>query len=243
VSVWFAEYYKNKAQYKKVWSKKYPYSLGLFYSSITDRIGLKPNEDEYILMGMSSYGKISSVYAEMKNQLNYRNNHRGCRDLYLGINEFDIAATAQSVLEEELKYIFNKAISITQVAQVCYGGGVALNCSANSKLISQVEDLWIFPNPGDAGSAVGAAALINRNSISFNDCYLGHNIDRPYPVKKAINELLMSGVVGVANGKAEFGPRALGNRSLFADPRNPTMKNKINSIKQRQEFRPFAPIV
>jgi carbamoyltransferase len=243
VSVWIAQYINDRAQYKKAWSRKYPYSLGLFYSAITDRVGLKPNEDEYILMGMSSYGCISDAYYDMQYQLQHVNNHRGCRGLYPWIDDYDLAAMAQAVLEEELEYIFRKALSITQIGNVCYGGGVALNCVANSRLAELVDDMWIFPNPGDAGSAVGAAALVERKRIEFSSCYLGHDIAKSYPVKRALDELLNTGVVGIANGKAEFGPRALGNRSLLADPRTIQMKDKVNSIKKRQEFRPFAPVV
>lgn len=64
-----------------------------------------------------------------------------------------------------------------------------------------------------------------------------------YPIEKLLTELDKCGIVGVANGKAEFGPRALGNRSLLADPTKPDMKDRVNAIKQRQEFRPFAPVI
>lgn len=244
VSIWSAYYdSKDRAQYKKVWSRKYPYSLGLFYSSITDRVGLTPNEDEYILMGMASYGKISDAYYDMKYQLQHRNNHRGCRGHYINVDDFDLAATAQTVLEEELEKIFIKAIQITGNPVVCYGGGVALNCVANTKLREMVEDMWIFPHPGDAGSAIGAAALVERKRIDFRNCFLGYEINNPYPVRRALKELLSTGIIGIANGRAEFGPRALGNRSLLADPRTIEMKDRVNSIKKRQEFRPFAPVV
>ncbi len=73
--------------------------------------------------------------------------------------------------------------------------------------------------------------------------YLGHNIEGPYPAQKLLDELLTNKIVGVANGRAEFGPRALGNRSLLADPRGLEIKDKVNKIKRRQEFRPFAPVI
>ena len=72
---------------------------------------------------------------------------------------------------------------------------------------------------------------------------MGYNIDRPYPVDQLIYELKNSGIVGVANGKAEYGPRALGNRSLLADPRGSDIKARVNDIKLRQQFRPFAPAI
>ena len=72
---------------------------------------------------------------------------------------------------------------------------------------------------------------------------MGYNIKGKYPKDAIIKELQNTGIVGVANGRAEFGPRALGNRSLLADPRGGDVKERVNAIKQRQEFRPFAPVI
>ena len=76
-----------------------------------------------------------------------------------------------------------------------------------------------------------------------NAAFLGYNIKGKYPVKPVLKELLKGNLVGVANGRAEYGPRALGNRSLLADPRGKDIKAQMNEIKNRQEFRPFAPSV
>ena len=100
-----------------------------------------------------------------------------------------------------------------------------------------------MPNPGDAGSSVGAVLAKNKTHIEWKDAYLGYNIEGKYPVEKLIKELKQTGIAGVANGRAEFGPRAFGNRSLLADPRGNNIKQRVNSIKQRQQFRPFAPVV
>ena len=100
-----------------------------------------------------------------------------------------------------------------------------------------------MPNPGDAGSSLGAAALAYGKRINWNNAYLGHNIPGPYPVNSILDNLLHSGLVGVASGRAEFGPRALGNRSLLADPRGKEIKDRVNEIKRRQKFRPFAPVI
>jgi len=100
-----------------------------------------------------------------------------------------------------------------------------------------------MPNPGDCGSSLGAAALGYRKQLNWKNAYLGYNISGPYPVDKLLNELSTNGIAGVANGRAEFGPRALGNRSLLADPRGNTIKDKVNEIKRRQKFRPFAPVI
>jgi carbamoyltransferase len=105
------------------------------------------------------------------------------------------------------------------------------------------DTTWIMPNPGDAGSSLGAAALAYGKRLNWQDAYLGHNIPGDYPVDASLHHLITQGIVGVASGRAEFGPRALGNRSLLADPRGTDIKNLVNDIKQRQRFRPFAPVI
>jgi carbamoyltransferase len=99
-----------------------------------------------------------------------------------------------------------------------------------------------MPAPGDAGSALGAAALVCKKKLKWKSPYLGHPIFNYIPVHKIVKELLKNKVCGVANGKAEFGPRALGNRSLLGDPRY-DIKDTVNKIKRRQLFRPFAPAI
>jgi carbamoyltransferase len=79
--------------------------------------------------------------------------------------------------------------------------------------------------------------------VNWNNAYLGRNIGGEYPVDALINCLQRDQIVGVASGRAEFGPRALGNRSLLADPRGTDIKSRVNEIKRRQQFRPFAPVV
>jgi len=115
-----------------------------------------------------------------------------------------------------------------------------LNCVANSKI--KGKNIWIMPSPGDAGSSLGAAALVNKRKLKWKTPYLGYDIDRPVYVKGVVDELVENKVCGVANGRAEFGPRALGNRSLLGDPRY-DIKDTVNNIKRRQKFRPFAPAI
>jgi carbamoyltransferase len=79
--------------------------------------------------------------------------------------------------------------------------------------------------------------------LNWQGPYLGHDIGRPYPVEQLVESLLANPIAAVAAGKAEFGPRALGNRSLVADPRGNEIKDKVNEIKRRQKFRPFAPMI
>lgn len=222
---------------QKVWSKQYPWSLGLFYSAITKRIGLKPNEDEYITMGMAAFGTPKINMEEVMSEY-----------LHTGIplkrwfweRPEDIAASAQLHFECELMKIFAEARKYGN--KIAYGGGCALNCVANSKVAAMLDKLWIFPNPGDAGSALGCILAHTQQRIDYPHTFWGHNIDRPFNPRNVVRELLDRKVVGVANGKAEFGPRALGNRSLLADPRY-NIKNRVNGIKRRQKFRPFAPAI
>ena len=99
-----------------------------------------------------------------------------------------------------------------------------------------------MPSPGDAGSALGAAALVQKKKLQWEGPYLGTDIDRPIWVHGVIQELVKNRVCGIAHGRAEFGPRALGNRSLLGDPRY-DIKDTVNDIKRRQRFRPFAPAI
>ena len=141
--------------------------------------------------------------------------------------------------------MFKIAQELVPETQNCvYMGGVALNCVANSIIAKDYyPNLWIFPNPGDAGSSLGSAAYLFGEHVKWDSPFNGYNIKGRYPWEKALMSLIDGNIVGVANGRAEFGPRALGNRSLIADPRGQDIKDRVNKIKHRQEFRPFAPSV
>lgn len=249
-TIWHAK--DNKL--KKVYSVKYPHSLGLFYSAMTQRLSLKPCEEEYILMGMSAWGKpkhADKIYKDLFNnsytlRLNY-NLHKGV-GVYGKSEEwknFDIAASTQEVTEKVLTNIFTMTKNLLpQCENLVYMGGVALNCVANSTVVSKLYDrVWIMPSPGDSGSSLGAAASAYGRHVNWQGPFLGTQIGGEYPVKKLMDSLLDEKIVGVANGRAEFGPRALGNRSLLADPRGPEIKDRVNEIKRRQKFRPFAPAI
>jgi len=248
ISIWYAK--GNKLE--KRWSQTYPHSLGLWYSAMTQRLGLKPQEDEFILMGMAGWGiPNKSLQRQVKKLLNL-NLHRGCMDWDSkslpddGTEQwkFDVAHNVQVVCEQEILKVFSKVKEVVpETNNICYSGGVALNCVANSLVVQDYPNLWILPNPGDAGSSLGCAAYVGGKHIDFDSAFLGYNIKRKYPVKPVLKELLKGNLVGVANGRAEYGPRALGNRSLLADPRGRDIKDKMNEIKNRQKFRPFAPSV
>ena len=225
--------------FKKVYEKNYPYSIGLFYSAITKRIGLKPNEDEYITMGMAAYGEKCVDMLWCFND--WANWHKGfsLQD-FKGHHPYDIAASAQAHAELEIEKLVGLAANWG--TNLCYAGGVALNCVANSKILHHYFDnVWIYPNPGDAGSSLGAALRYTKKHIKYSP-YIGTDIQQHINPKIVVTQLLKNKVVGVANGKAEFGPRALGNRSLLGDVRH-NIKRGVNRIKKRQQFRPFAPAI
>jgi len=252
ISIYNAWYDKNGiAKYKKLWGQKYPDSIGLFYSAMTKRVGLKPLDEEYILMGMAAYGKSKPV-DKMSNELikSYRditfrdNLHIGVPETFLeDANEMDIACSTQMITEQLIMNVISKAKSLGGSKNLVYGGGVALNCLANRLLGEYYDNIWIMPNPGDAGSSLGAACLGYGKRVNWTNAFLGYDISGPYPANRVIDFLVTNKIVGVASGRAEFGPRALGNRSLLADPRGSEIKDKVNEIKRRQKFRPFAPII
>jgi carbamoyltransferase len=242
VSIYAAHYVDGRAQYHKLWGQRYPRSIGLFYSAITQRIGLHPLDEEYITMGMAAYGEPR--YVEELRPLLSENLHIGIDSEFLSeaTNE-DIAASAQVLTEQLIYNIMRYAQEFRWSSNLVYMGGVALNCLANRKLGEFFENIWIMPCPGDAGSSLGAAALAYGGKVNWKDAYLGTEISGEYPVDAIIDSLLSDRICGVASGRAEFGPRALGNRSLLADPRGSDIKDLVNQIKRRQQFRPFAPVV
>lgn len=235
---------------KPVKKFNYPFSFGLFYSAFTQLVGLMPNQEEYIMMGMAAYGdpnkyfnKVNSYFPSINKQK--YNFHKGISDwgLITEQDKFDIAAAVQKVYELRLLDFMRMARSLTGKTNLVFMGGCALNCSANTKLWSIFDDIWIMPNPGDAGSSLGAAAALYGEHLNWKGPYLGHDISNQYPVNEIITSLIKNKIVAVANGRAEYGPRALGNRSILADPRDPNIKDEVNKIKKRELFRPFAPVV
>lgn len=233
---------------------KYPLSFGLFYSAFTQLIGLMPNQEEYILMGMAAYGNPDTYYKDVLKYFPYTgkqkyNYHKGIHDWPYKIltdqDKFDIAAAVQQVYELRLwDFMCDvKASLLPEYENLVFMGGCALNSKANTMLWNIFKDVWIMPNPGDAGSSLGAALALHGKHIDWQGPYLGYDLGNEYPVDKAFAGLMINKVVAIAAGRAEFGPRALGNRSILADPRDPNIKDKVNLIKQRELFRPFAPVV
>lgn len=181
----------------------------------------------------------------------------------------NLAAAIQSITEEILLKLAKHAKEITGCKRLCISGGCALNCAAMGgiKESNLFDDVFVPFAPGDDGGAIGAAlyfyTLIGNNNIEEISPYLGtHYVDKEIEnafqrqglsymqvsedtlFMKVAHYLSKGYIVGWFQGKMEFGPRALGNRSVLADPRRADMKDKINNkVKFRESFRPFAPIV
>jgi carbamoyltransferase len=246
-SIWVG----NGEKIKKIYSKRYPFSFGLFYSAFTEYIGLKPNEEEYIMMGMAAYGdpeiyfsQVNALFPSINEQTELF--HYGVKAFSVTPteqNKFHIAAAVQAVYEKRLIEFMRFAKKKTGKENLVFMGGCALNCSANTKLFDIYNQVWIMPNPGDAGSSIGAAAAIYGKHLNWRGPYLGEEVDGRYPIESLFNELSTKRISAVANGRAEYGPRALGNRSILADPRDPSCKDLVNTVKGREMFRPFAPVV
>jgi carbamoyltransferase len=245
-TIWVGQGDKIKLKHKE----NYPFSFGLFYSAFTQLIGLMPNQEEYIMMGMAAYGDWKKYYNKVNDY--FPNYHKQKYNFHKGINDwgwiteedkFDIAAAVQAVYTTRLMEFMRMAKMITNKKNLVFMGGCALNSSANTNLWKLYDSVWIMPNPGDAGSSLGAAAALYGKHIEWKTPYLGHDLGGKYPVQEIVDGILKDKIVAVANGRAEYGPRALGNRSILADPRDPSIKDKVNLIKQREIFRPFAPVV
>lgn len=252
ITIWGADYGPDgRVQYHPLWRQTYPDSIGLFYSAMTQRVGLRPLDEEYILMGMAGWGDphrasylLDRAVADVDRIEFKQNFHAGTApDFMSTVSDYDIAAATQAVTEQLITSVMARARDFGWSSNLVYAGGVALNCTANRLLGNYFDNIWIMPCPGDAGSSLGAAALAHGGRVIWRNAYLGDTIPGPYPVDAAIGHLLDRGICGVASGQAEFGPRALGNRSLLADPRGPDIKDRVNDIKRRQRFRPFAPVI
>ena len=282
---------------------RWPHSVGLFYSAFTYFLGFRVNEGEYKLMGLSAYGKPKYYDLIMNNLIDVKNDgsihlnmkyfsftydkvmtNQRFSDLF-GISRrkedstteqihYDIAASAQLVLEDILLKMVNHVHKKTSMKNLCLGGGVALNGVANYRILKEgpFENIHIPPSPGDGGSAIGCAQYLYychkkikrkiehdiKNNIFVGPSYSNdeirsfldtNKIDYKFLETNSLLEttakLISEGnVVGWYQGKMEWGPRALGNRSILADPRNAKMKDILNEkIKHRESFRPFAPCI
>jgi carbamoyltransferase len=183
----------------------------------------------------------------------------------------DVAASIQAVTEDALLAMARAVHRRTGLTHLCLAGGVAFNSVAVGRLLAEgpFEEVFIQPAAGDAGGALGAAFYAHHILLGAPRRFVmkhaywgkGHNaaeiasvltrakvpfeeLDESALLSRTVDALLQGKVVGWSQGRFEWGPRALGNRSLLADPRHACMKDVINRrVKRREEFRPFAPVV
>lgn len=287
-----------------LWSEYYPNSLGLVYSAITSFLGFKPNDGEYKVMGLASYGDYRTYEDQFRsfikfnstleiNQLYFSYQHsndvmfnKNLSKLFGIPNRLpeepitqshkDIAAGLQWSYERMIIDIINDKLGDVDTNNLVLGGGSSYNCVANSLIPSKTkfENVWVPPNPSDGGSSIGAAANIshivfeNLDRQSLQSPFQGPEYNHEYLTKfvedvvhktdgvsvdylstddllDLVSYLIKNDkVIGWFEGKSEFGARALGNRSILANPTSPTMKERLNKVvKRRESFRPFAPIV
>jgi carbamoyltransferase len=190
-------------------------------------------------------------------------------DVPLSQEYYDLAAAAQYVYEKIYMHLLNSLQERTGLHKVVIAGGCALNSVANGKVLEMTnfDDIYVSPVPDDSGCSIGAAYYVHHQlmnserSYSMSNNYLGpefttediKNILNKYkisyeyvdsPEERAAIAISEGAIIGWFQGRMEFGDRALGNRSILADPRKVEMKDKVNAIiKYRESFRPFAPSI
>lgn len=278
---------------EQLYSIEFPNSLGMLYSTITAYLGFKPNEGEYKVMGLAPYGnpdtyfkkldKIFSIVDDLKidqkyftweysDSVMFNKELAHLLELLPRIpgeevtqEHKDLAAALQKIYEREFLKMVAKAKQLTNLDNLCLGGGSAYNGVANAKAYKYFKHIHIPFAPSDAGSAIGACLIAYEGERKDNTSpYLGpsytdkevYNTITQFKVKaklydsddaicNATARLIAEGnIIAWFQGKMEFGARALGNRSILANPSIPDMRKKLNLvIKKREGFRPFAPSV
>ncbi len=257
-------------------------SLGYFYGSITKLLGFKPHRHEGKILGLAAFGNYKKAYSFISKMISYDKKNK-CfkgnfeKGLYLSkfenpniqflrkkFNREDIAAATQKRIEEViLEFISDNIKKDTKLA---LAGGVFSNVKINQKIseIKNIKDIFIYPNMGDGGLAVGSAILSYHKRKKFiarstTTMYLGpkySNQNILYELKKnnlkytkiknsekyLAKKLDQGYVVACFQGRMEFGPRSLGNRSILVNACDKTVNEWLNKKLKRTEFMPFAPI-
>lgn len=270
------------ADIRKLREVPFPHSLGLLYEHVTSYLGFLHSSDEYKVMALASYGserlvqafrrfvqaldggRYQVTYADLEAEFGPRRQ----RGEPLEQRHFDVAAGLQRVLEETVLKLAVWLRKETSQKELCLAGGVALNCVMNTRLRDESGFRRLFAQPaaGDAGTALGAAYVIDTRErrqatpYRMTHAYLGPGFgeeriraalerakaeySQPADIAEAAAELIARGlIVGWFQGRMEFGPRALGSRSILASPAIESMKDRLNEIKDREDFRPVAPAV
>jgi carbamoyltransferase len=181
-TIWEGKYGKMR----KLWSRNYPNSLGLFYSAFTDLIQLTAVQDEYILQQMSNEGNPDRYYKDVKKYMTDlvtapKNMHRGIQDWphpILNYQErFDVAAAVQKVFTEQVQLVMNKAKELTNADCLVYMGGCAMNSKANTEVVEPLfEYRWSLPQPGDPSSSIGAVLYHTQQRLTQIDLGVAKHI-------------------------------------------------------------------
>jgi carbamoyltransferase len=272
-------------RYRRIGQVDVPHSLGLLYEQVTDYLGFLHSSDEYKVMALASYGKPAYIsefreLVELKGGGDYvvhplrlaeRFGPPRRRGAELLPRHFDIARSLQAVLEETAIELARWLRHETGAEHLAMAGGVALNCVMNARIrdAGLYRRVWVQPAAGDAGTALGAALLADRQATGpgarrrrwrMDHAYLGPEYGEQEieaflrRAKLAYRRLadvadetaaILAGdkIVGWFQGRMEFGPRALGARSILASPLSADMQARLNEIKDREDFRPVAPVV
>jgi carbamoyltransferase len=255
-------------------------SWGVLYELVTDRLGFRAHSHEGKTMGLAAYGdpdpdRFDFIdWSRPVPHIDRRGMHRHLRSIRrrepgepFTDEHYRLAATVQAALERALLQMAQFLSHQSGSRTLCMAGGVALNCSANGKLLRSdaVDEIYVQPASSDAGVALGAAVLRHvqltgeRPRLVFDHAYWGPDysddeiehllVEAKIPYERADDietrtaDLLAQGqIVGWFQGRMEVGPRALGGRSILADPAIAGMKDKVNAeVKHREMWRPFAP--
>jgi carbamoyltransferase len=253
-------------------TQELPHSLGLLYEDLTEHLGFQRSSDEYKVMAMASYGKPRFIeqfreLVHLTGDGGFRTHRPDWSSFGSGWDDrVDLACSVQRVVEEVLLGLVQWLRARTDHETLCLAGGVALNCVANSLLHREggFDRVWVQPAAGDSGTALGAAlalaaeageAITPMGSAALGRGWSDDEIvraledaavpyERPADLAAAVGEALAANqLIGWFQGRSEFGPRALGQRSLLADPRHVDNLERLNNVKGREQFRPVAPMV
>ena len=245
-------------------------SFGMFYSAITQWLGFLPHRHEGKTLGLSAHGDWKAVdalfpFTDSGTYLG-RWGRAGMPELdrmFAGYRREDVAAWVQHHTEERMTELVAQWVGRTGLSHLALAGGVFANVRLNQRLweLEGVDSMFVHPHMGDGGLAVGAALACARPaSAPLDDLYLGKAFtdnevrstlerahvpyNRPADLEAEVAKLLADGkVVGRFHGRAEWGPRALGNRSILAHATDGAVLDWLNDRLKRTEFMPFAPLV
>ncbi len=249
LSVWEG----HGAALRRVDAWPHPHSHGLVYATVTALLGFRPFRHEGKLVGLAAHGDPDAVRVPWPFEGPPRARRLVC-GLGPGLRRHlaplaqhrreDVCAWLQRGLEHDLIAL----VRAWAPRRLALAGGVFANVRLNQRLAEEVESLWVFPHMGDGGLAVGAAlAVAACPPVAMDTAYLGAlpadapgRLDHP---GRIADRLVEGALVGVCRGRAEVGPRALGNRSIFADPRSAAVVGRLNAALRRSDFMPFAPMI